>query len=366
MRILALVTDAFGGRGGIAKFNRDLLNAFCADPSVEEVVALPRLMPEPPGPLPLRLKYVTGIPAGKLGYFLGALLAVWKNPRFDVILCGHIYLLPLAALARKWAPRSRLILMMHGIEAWQRPHVPFLEECLSRVDAFAAVSEFTKNKFLSWADAADRRWFLLPNSVDLERFHPGPKNEALLERYGLAGKKVLLTVARLSAQEQYKGVDEVLEVLPGLLKESPQAAYLIVGRGTDRRRLEAKAASLDIRDRVVFAGYVSEDEKADHYRLADCFVMPSRGEGFGIVFLEALACGIPVIGSSEDAAGEVLRGGLGILVDPQNPGEIKKAVLQALQNPREDVREKLSFYAFSEFVRRTQQMLAAVLHLKRT
>ena len=101
-------------------------------------------------------------------------------------------------------------------------------------------------------------------------------------------------------------------------QEIPNIAYLIVGDGDDRQRLEAKARSRGIDDRVVFAGFIPEAEKADHYRLADAFVMPGRGEGFGFVFLEALACGIPVVGSRLDGSREALApGGVG---DPGGPG----------------------------------------------
>jgi phosphatidyl-myo-inositol dimannoside synthase len=96
-----------------------------------------------------------------------------------------------------------------------------------------------------------------------------------------------MTLGRLSKHEKYKGVDGILELMPALLKDIPNIAYLIVGDGTDRKRLEEKARSLGVHGHVVFAGYIPESEKAEHYRLADAYVMPGRGEGFGIVYLEA-------------------------------------------------------------------------------
>jgi phosphatidyl-myo-inositol dimannoside synthase len=95
--------------------------------------------------------------------------------------------------------------------------------------------------------------------------------------------------------------------MPALIKEIPTIAYLIAGDGTDRHRLEEKAKSLGVHGRVVFAGYIPESEKADHYRLADAYVMPGRGEGFGIVYLEALACGVPVVASQVDGGREAVR-----------------------------------------------------------
>src|SRR5207247_10690501 len=146
---------------------------------------------------------------------------------------------------------------------------------------------------------------------------------------------VIVTVGRVNTAERYKGIDEVLEVMPSLIREMPDLVYLIVGDGDDRFRLESKTRTLGVDTHVVFAGYVREEEKAAHYRLADAFVMPGRGEGFGIVYLEAMACGIPVVASKADASREaVLDGRLGVLTDPSNPQEIRAAIKEALARPR--------------------------------
>src|SRR5204863_3572114 len=127
---------------------------------------------------------------------------------------------------------------------------------------------------------------VLPGTVD-PRFRPGPKPHALLDRYDARGKKVLLTVARLSSSERYKGHDRVIRTLPRVLRDHPQTLYLIVGDGDDRARLEALALEFGVAEKVRFAGHIDAELLPDHFRLADVFVMPSTGEGFGIVFLEA-------------------------------------------------------------------------------
>ncbi len=229
------------------------------------------------------------------------------------------------------------------------------------MDAFIAVSNFTKARFLKWSQIADSRGMILPNSVDLSRFAPGPKKDSLLERYGLKGKTVLMTLARLSSEHKLKGIDEVLNAVPHLAKEVPNIAYLIVGDGNDRERLKDKARSLGILDRVVFAGYVEEAEKADHYRLADAYVMPSRGEGFGIVYLEAMACGVPVVGSKLDASSEALMDGkLGILVDPFNQEELICGIAQALKRAKGVVPEGLSYFSFDAFKKRVHAILGQI------
>src|SRR5437870_8612603 len=129
MKLLVLLTDAFGGRGGIAKFNRDLLNALCSYPKTIEVTALPRTITEDPGLLPDRLIYLTQASRGKAAYVyhLGQLLA--RRKTFDAILCGHLHLLPLAALAAR-RYEAPLTLIVHGIEAWQKPRVLGLQRSL--------------------------------------------------------------------------------------------------------------------------------------------------------------------------------------------------------------------------------------------
>jgi glycosyltransferase involved in cell wall biosynthesis len=186
----------------------------------------------------------------------------------------------------------------------------------------------------------------------------GPPDQGLVSRYGLKGRKVIMTLGRLDALERLKGVDEVIDVLPRLLESKPDLAYLVVGDGSDRKRLEAKATALGLANHVVFAGHVADAEKADHYRLADAYVMPSRGEGLGIVFLEAMACGIPVVASKSDGGREVLGdGALGLLVDPSDAAELEAAILRAVDTPKH-VPAGLSAFSFESFERCCHGLLA--------
>ena len=357
MRVLLLATGAFGGHGGIALYNRDFLTALCTHPGCTEVIAIPRLMPAEPGPLPAKLTYVTSGLGGKFRYICAVLRLLFVDRHFDLIVCGHLNLLPLAFLA-KVLSRAPLLLAIYGIEAWKPSPSRLVRRLVRRVDAYFSISDVTRRRFLEWAAPRETEGHLLPNAIHLERYTPGPKSPELLRRHGLTGKAVLLTVGRLAGEERYKGVDEVLELMPDLPRE---ISYLVVGDGNDRQRLTDKANALGLADRVIFAGYVPEGEKADHFRIADVFVMPSRGEGFGFVFLEAMACGVPVIGSTLDGSREALRDGLlGTLVDPGNRAELLAAVHQALASTERSVPEGLSHFSFARFESRLHELVSRI------
>ena len=361
MRVLVLLTDAFGGYGGIAQFNRNLLGALCLYTGCIEVVAMPRLIPGDPGRLPEKLIYITEGIGGKVNYLRTAFRLTKRRGEFDLIICGHINLLPVAYLFRLWF-KIPILLVTHGIDAWNPTHSHLVNFLVSKIDYFISVSNFTKRRFLEWAKINENTGFLLPNAIHHELYTPGLKSPLLLKRYGLDNKKVIMTLGRLSDHERYKGFDEVIEVLPEVMREVPEIIYLIAGDGPDRNRLEGKARNLGLEDHVIFTGFVDEKEKAEYYRLADAYAMPSRGEGFGIVFLEAMACGVPVVASKVDGSREaVLNGKLGILVDPTNPSEVKAGILEALRRPKGVIPDGLKHFSFENFTSRLHTIIGKIL-----
>jgi glycosyltransferase involved in cell wall biosynthesis len=360
MKVLMLLHEAFGGRGGIAKFNRDLITSICAHRDVRAVTAIPRLVTDPTGPIPEKLSFPTGGLWGKASWFLRVAAAALARTRYDLILCGHVNLLP-AALAVRLCHPAPVGLIVHGIEAWHPTGRRLTDRLAGRIDFLISVSSVTRSRFASWAGADSAQSFILPNTVDTARFRPGPENPALMQRWGLSGRRVLLTLARLEARERYKGIDEILEILPGLIADFPDLAYVVAGDGSDRPRLEDKARSLGVADRVVFTGYVAEGEKLDLYRAADAFAMPGHGEGFGIVFLEAMACGIPVVASTLDGSREAVReGALGLAVNPTDPVALRAAIRTALSRPRGVVPDGLAYFDMHHFEQRVHAILNQV------
>ena len=113
----------------------------------------------------------------------------------------------------------------------------------------------------------------------------------------------------MDARERYKGHDRVIQALPQLVAAGHDVIYVVVGEGDDVGRLEALAVETGVADRVRFVGAVNRETLVDVYRAADLFVMPSTGEGFGIAFLEAMACGTPAVGLAIAGANDALADG---------------------------------------------------------
>jgi phosphatidylinositol alpha-1,6-mannosyltransferase len=227
-------------------------------------------------------------------------------------------------------------------------------EFLQRADALVAVSKFTRNQLIDRFGIAPDKVQLITNGVDADFFHPGDKDPRLLSRYGLNGKRVLLTVGRLVAR---KGFDMTVRSMPSILKQVPNAHYLIVGAGELEPQLRAMVSDLKLCDHVTFAGRVAADELVTHYQLCDLFIMPNREmddretEGFGLVFLEASACGKAVIGGRDGGAVEAIRDGVtGLTVDGRYPAAIAAAVIELLTN---DARRHAMEQAGLEFARQS-------------
>lgn len=356
LEVTMLLTDGYGGFGGIAKFNRDLLEALDGCALIRRIWCFPRVIPDKiSGRLPENVVYNRRAAVGKLTYVREVILhALVPGAARHLVICGHLHLLPLAWLVARHK-RATLALVIHGIDSWT-PSVHFLANNLAgRVDAVLSVSEYSARLFSAWSKVAEKKTTILPNTVSLDDFRPAKRDQSLAERYGIGpGRKVLITLGRMAKEERYKGFDEVLEAMPKILRSIPDVLYVAAGDGPDRARLEAKARSLGIIKHVVFPGRILEEEKTAHYNLADVYVMPSSGEGFGIVLLEAAACGVPVIGSAVDGSAEALLGGkLGHLVDPRDIEGLAVSIIDALREKSRRVRpDGIETFSTTAFRRR--------------
>lgn len=218
--------------------------------------------------------------------------------------------------------RAPYLIPLYGIEVW-RPLSRDRRKALANATVRFAISRHTLDRALPFCpDLAGTA--VLPLALE-EREPAGEADAALLAR---AGKGFLLIVGRMASGERYKGHDQVLAALP------PNARLVVAGDGDDRPRLEAKAAELRVADRVFFTGFVSEATLAELYRRCAALVMPSRGEGFGLVYLEAMRAGKPCVAARGSAAEEVVMdGATGALVDPDDRQELARALADLLGDP---------------------------------
>jgi glycosyltransferase involved in cell wall biosynthesis len=208
-----------------------------------------------------------------------------------------------------------------------------LQTALHHADRILAVSNYTRDRLLKEQNLDPSKISILPNTFDQNRFKIGGKPAHLLERYKLKPEQpIILTVNRLCSSESYKGYDKVLEALPQIREAMPNIHYIIVGKGEDRPRIEQLIQERQLQNCVTLAGFVPDAELCNYYNLCDVFAMPSKLEGFGIVYLEALACGKPTLGGNQDGAIDALcQGKLGALVDPDDVGAIAQTLIQILQ-----------------------------------
>ncbi len=251
--------------------------------------------------------------------------------RPDLVITTHLNF----TVAAYWLKRITGIpycTIAHGIEAWDIKN-PSLKKALHNADLILAVSSYTRNRLLKEQNLDPKKVSILPNTFDPSRFQIRPKPDHLLKKYGLKPEQaVILTVGRLSDVERYKGYDQVLQALPEIRQTIPDVHYIIVGKGDDKTRIEQQIIQLGLQDSVTLAGFIPDEQLCDYYNFCDVFAMPSKREGFGIVYLEALACGKPVLGGNQDGAIDALcHGELGVLVNPDDVHEIAKMLVQILQ-----------------------------------
>ena len=254
---------------------------------------------------------------------------LWQRP--NLVITTHLNF----AVAAYWLKRVFGIpywTVAHGVEAWNIQR-PALQTALRHADRILAVSSYTRDRLLEEQNLEPTKISLLPNTFDPKRFKISGKPIHLLEKYGLDPEQpVILTVSRLVSSESYKGYDKILEALPQIRQVFPNVNYIIVGEGDERPRIEQLISQRQLQDCVTLAGFVPDVELCDYYNLCDIFAMPSKGEGFGIVYLEALACGKPTLGGNQDGAIDALcHGELGALVAPDDVGAIAKTIIQILQ-----------------------------------
>jgi phosphatidylinositol alpha-1,6-mannosyltransferase len=336
LRILVQTRDFPPQSGGIAQVAWRLSCALAAAGHEVEVHATPG--GDPPAPPPGVPLTIRALPPRLLP---GAFREFCERGRPDLVVAIHW------KAGRHSASACRTLgipfcVVLHGKEVSERRGW-LRRRRLARVLRLAArvvcVSRFTATTAAEGFGLPDGNVVVIPPGVDVERYGPGEPSPDLRARYGLGEGPVLLTVGRVVER---KGHDMVIRALSRVIVTHPDARYVICGGGAeeDVGRLRALAAAEGVTDLVVFAGHVPEEDVADLYRCCSVCVMPSRilpngdAEGFGITYLEAGACGKPVIGGRQAGVLDaIVDGQTGLLVDPRDPRAIGDAVVHILDDP---------------------------------
>ena len=269
-------------------------------------------------------------------------IALHRCYRYDLIFIGHFVTThALGALVLRVLRKVPYAILCHGNDLHYS-----LTNWMDRVVAYPLLRKASMVLCNSRATARRVREKgyrgpikVLHPGVDPDEFRPKLSAQAITERYDLDGRKVLLSVSRLVKR---KGHDRVLRALPRVIEEVPNVLYLIAGRGEEEASLRRMVDELGLGGHVVFAGYVEQTLLPSLYCASDLFIMPSFSrddghdyEGFGIVFSEANACGLPVIGGRSGGAEDaIIHGETGLLVDPLDVGEIAKAITHLLTDEK--------------------------------
>ncbi len=258
----------------------------------------------------------------KAALVLRLLVQRWDLP---IAVFWHCSMLRLLPFLRGF--KGKKVVFLHGIEVW-RTQSPSMLRRLRSVDLFLSNSDFTWNRFLEFAPELANHSHV---TTALGFGSPVPNNELKQK----TSSKSVLIIARMLKSEDYKGHRQLIQSWPTVLKDIPDAILDIVGEGDLKPELQNLATELGVGNFVRFHGRVSEAEKESLLRNCAFFAMPSRGEGFGIVYLEAMRYGRPCIVSNCDAAREVVNPPeAGLEVDPGKVEDLSNAIVRLLANEK--------------------------------
>ena len=361
MKIHFLILSAFKFTGGLEKFNRAFMKAL-SDISVEKKFKLfvKSSHDELPDERYISKDNFKGFSGNKIKFVISCMKEVKK---MELVFIGHINLAPVAILLRLLNPKIKFIVIGHGIEIWPK-QILFKKLLLKLADKILAVSNFTRKQIVTNNKIDANKILVFHNTLD--PYFKIPKNfekpNYLLKRYGIDEKtKIILSIARINQYEGYKGYDKVLESLPSVKIEVPNVKYILCGKYTDveGKRLKDKVKHLGVEQNFILPGFIEEKELTDHYLLADVFILPSKKEGFGIVFIEAAACGAPVIAGNQDGSVDaLLNGKLGILINPDDNDEITKSIVSQLSKSKVKVNKSvIENFGFDNFNEKLKMVL---------
>ncbi len=314
MKILFIAADT-NKIGGIEKYNKEFMAALRK--SGAEVYFVP----------------LRGINLFQKASFVLRIFrrAIWKKPR--IICCSHIAFSPICYFIKKLLGIDYTV-NVYGIEV-ANIESKLHKKALGSARFIIKLFDRTAENIVKQIPEAAEKFISLPSFVDGERFYIKEKPKNFVGKFNLKNSKVILTICRLSFSEvDNKGYEKVIRVMPEIIKQIPNAKYLLVGGGDDLERIKSVVRELKLEGNIILPGPAKDEEMIDYYNLADVFILPSKREGFpAIVLLEALACGKPVIGGvyGEKSEKEIFNNKLGYIIDPDDQNELTKSIINILK-----------------------------------
>jgi phosphatidyl-myo-inositol dimannoside synthase len=333
VKVLLVALDLFGPPGGIARHCRLVLKALSEHPRVQAVDVLALLDDSDSIPdsryFGARARSYVAC-GGDRRMLVRQVARAVRDNAYDVVLAGHVNLAPLLWAAAIRPRRSKRVTLIYGVDAWVR--LPLLRRlALRRSHRVLAISGYTAHRSV-------RSNRINPRNVDVTYacLDPALSESTMLTKQGPVDNgtdsQALLTVSRLWRSEASKGQHAVLRALPRVLESVPKATYWIVGDGDLQPELQRLSLELGVESRVRFFGAVPDHTLRSCYQNCAAYVMPSKWEGFGLTYLEAMAHARPIIGGARDAAPEILADAA-LLVDPENTRELSDAIVRVLTEP---------------------------------
>jgi phosphatidylinositol alpha-1,6-mannosyltransferase len=331
--LLLLTPEIYSANGGIQMYMRRLAEILAAyrgrnGPGVSCLSLLDAPSPQPLHDRPISFHTLQGASGDKIG-FLSKAIALSKREKPKIAVVGHHGILPIAWLLKKLWLLDQYVLVLHGIEAWKK--IPWLDRVATRgAAAIVATTHFTAREFCRENDLPESRITIIPLAVGDEVL----PSEAGVNSHRATSNLEILSVGRITSADRYKGFDMLVQGVGQAKRDGAGVHLKVVGSGDDLPYVREVAENSGLSGSVEFLGSVSDSDLSRCYRECDVFVMPSKKEGFGIVYLEAMRYAKPCIGGNHGGVPEVIDHGVnGFLVEHGQVAQLSKALMELWRDP---------------------------------
>ncbi|NLM46473.1 MAG: glycosyltransferase family 4 protein [Firmicutes bacterium] len=318
--------------------------------------------------------FISGILQYNLAMLEKALSLFLAGYAFD-LLHAHDWLVAYAARAVKHAARRPLVATIHateygrnqGLYTDEQRYISDVEWWLT-YEAWKVIccSTYMFHELQRVFHLPDDKIAVIPNGVDVRQFADGKLDAKIRERYAVPEEKIVFFVGRLVRE---KGVHVLLDAAPQVLAAEPKVKFIVAGKGPALEALRHQAKNMGLETRFCFTGYIDDDTRNALYRTAAVAVFPSLYEPFGIVALEAMAAGVPVVVSDTGGLAAIVRHGeTGLKCCPGDAASLASQIIALLKNPilagrlaRQAKALVEKEYAWQEIARQTRKIYLQVL-----